>query len=96
MFIPRRFVIGVDLDDTSVDLNGPFAAWHNEHFGTNVQYENITTFDLTQVYNIDFNTLMTRLDTFRTEHWLQMVPVVHDLTTSLPAAIHSLHILKPS
>lgn len=65
-------VIAVDFDDVVFDLNGAFAKWHNITYGTNVTYRNITDFDLTKIYNVDSNTILNRLDIFRTQHWEDM------------------------
>jgi uncharacterized HAD superfamily protein len=48
-----------------------------------VRYEDITSFDLTKVFRIDFATLVERLDTFRQEHWRLMLPVENGLAALL-------------
>ena len=82
-FTPQPVVVAIDLDDTIAHLNGPFATWHNERFGTAVRYEDIISFNLIEVYEIVFPTLVQRLNTFRREHWRLMLPVEEGLATLL-------------
>jgi uncharacterized HAD superfamily protein len=54
-------IIAVDFDDVIADFNRAFLAYHNENFGTNVAYSDITTFELGLFYGIDEGLLVDRI-----------------------------------
>ncbi len=62
-------IIAVDLDDVLVDFNGSFLRWHNQKFGSNVNYGDIVDSDMTGIYDVDFVTLVNRFYQFCTDDW---------------------------
>ncbi|MFT7644574.1 MAG: putative HAD superfamily protein [Candidatus Paceibacteria bacterium] len=60
----KKPIIAVDFDDVVADFNRAFLVHHNENFGTDVAYSDITTFDLGLVYGIDDQTFVDRVVNF--------------------------------
>jgi uncharacterized protein len=62
-------ILAVDFDDIVADFNRAFLAHHNEKYASTVSYNDITTFDLGVVYQIDRETFVERAEYFcHTEH----------------------------
>jgi 5'(3')-deoxyribonucleotidase len=57
-------VIAIDFDDVVFNFNGHFIPWHNERHGSNVEYEGVCSFTLTDVYGVDADTMLERVRHF--------------------------------
>jgi uncharacterized HAD superfamily protein len=67
--------VAVDFDDVIFDFNGHFAPWHNKHFGTNVSYESITSFTLSDVYGSTDAVMLERVRQFTHENHAIVQPI---------------------
>ena len=79
-------VLAVDFDDVLAGFNLAFAKWHNEHYGTIVEYANIYSYDMALIYDTDANTIRHRVTDFSHNY--------HDLIEPLDDAAPHLRLLK--
>jgi 5'(3')-deoxyribonucleotidase len=56
--------LAIDFDDVLMSFNQGFIAYHNRMHDTQVTYEGLTTFDMTQTYKCDRETLTQRVKDF--------------------------------
>jgi len=71
----QKKVVAVDWDDVVFDFNGHFAPWHNQHFGTDVVYEKIASFRLSEVYGGTEEVMLGRVRQFTHEMHARVRPV---------------------
>jgi 5'(3')-deoxyribonucleotidase len=79
-------VLAVDFDDVVAGFNQAFIKYHNENYGTNVQYADIVTYDMAQTYGADNSIIEERVFDFYHNH--------HDMIEPLDDAIEHLLMLK--
>ena len=56
--------IGIDFDDILFDFNHKYCQFHNERYGTNLCFDDIYTYDMCVVWNIDWDEVLRRVDEF--------------------------------
>lgn len=56
--------IGIDFDDILFDFNHKYCQFHNERYGTNLCFDDIYTYDLRAVWNIDMDEAIRRVHEF--------------------------------
>ncbi len=56
--------IGIDFDDILFDFNHKYCQFHNGRYGTNLCFDDIYTYDLRAVWNIDMDEAVRRVDEF--------------------------------
>lgn len=79
-------VLAIDFDDVVAGFNQAFIRYHNEHYGTDVRYEDIVSYDMAHTYGTDIVTIESRVFDFYHNH--------HDMIEPLHEAIVSLKALK--
>lgn len=79
-------VIAVDFDDVVAGFHDAFLLYHNNHFGTDITYEGITSYDMSHTYGTDMDTILNRISDFYHNH--------HHTVSPLPDAIENLRMLK--
>ncbi len=79
-------VLAVDFDDVVAGFNQAFARWHNEYYGTSVEYDDIYSYDMALTYSTDKETILHRVFEFSHHH--------HHRVEPLYDAIESLRVLK--
>lgn len=68
--------IGIDLDDVLLNFNDPFLNFHNENFGTTYRREDITNFNVEEIWGIPTETLRDRLSQFYDTHHHESAPPI--------------------
>ncbi|MCD5381677.1 MAG: hypothetical protein LR008_03850 [Candidatus Pacebacteria bacterium] len=68
-------IVAVDFDDVVAGFNLAFATFHNDKFGTSVEYDDITTYVMTDVYKTDMETLLGRIHMFCHGHHHEIKPI---------------------
>jgi 5'(3')-deoxyribonucleotidase len=86
VFLMTKPVLAVDFDDVVAGFNQAFVQYHNHYYGTNVQYEGISSYDMTRTYGTDNETIEARVVDFYNNH--------HDMLEPLKDAIEHLKILR--
>lgn len=62
--------IGIDFDDVIADFNGWFVQYMNKQLGTSHQYNDITRFELDQVYGLPAPQVLQHIERFcHDHHW---------------------------
>ena len=57
-------IIGVDIDDVILKVNEQMQAWHNREYNTNFRFEDITEYDLWNVWKCSREEAIKRVMTF--------------------------------
>lgn len=71
----QRPVVAVDFDDVIGGFNRAFYAWHNEHYGTNIAFHEIVSYDMPRLLGIDVAQLHRRVDRFVDECHHRILPL---------------------
>lgn len=59
-----RDIVGVDIDDVKVGFNPVLQPWHNRMYGTNLEVEDIVTYDLWEVWGCKKSEAIRRVHEF--------------------------------
>jgi 5'(3')-deoxyribonucleotidase len=84
----RKKVIAVDFDDVVFNFNGHFIPWHNERHGSNVSYDAVHSFILTDVYGVDIDTMLGRVRHFTHEMHHTVLPIPGALAALKRLSLH--------
>lgn len=76
-------MIAVDFDDIIVDFVGCFVNYHNENYGSIINYDDVNEFSLEKVFNVSQEVIVDRLWKF-----------VHTQHLHLPLMLHASACLK--
>ncbi|MFH1801863.1 MAG: hypothetical protein ABH864_00255 [archaeon] len=68
-------VVGIDLDETSLDLLGPFLEFHNKRFGTSLSRSEIAGYSLVDALGCSPEDLQVRFDEFNGTSLLLLRPM---------------------
>lgn len=69
-------IIGIDKDDVLIDLNRSLHPFHNKHYGTNVTFEDLHTFDLKEMWGCTPDEALERVYKFYdSKEFQRLVPV---------------------
>ncbi len=68
-------IIGVDLDETSFDLIGPFFEWHNKRHGTTLSRADVVRYDLPGLIGCSADELQKRFEEFNTTNLISLQPM---------------------
>jgi 5' nucleotidase, deoxy (Pyrimidine), cytosolic type C protein (NT5C) len=80
----KKRVLAFDFDDVVADFVGAFYPWHNHMFGTDVQFDQVHSFNMSLVLGVDPQTLKERVSLFvRLHHHL--IEPVPGLLRAIPA-----------
>ena len=85
----NRKIIGVDFDDVTVNTNEAMCLYHNERYGTNYQLSDVTSWDLSSLWQCE------REEVFLRWHEFYASPE-HLLTAPTQGAIEALALLAQS
>jgi 5'(3')-deoxyribonucleotidase len=68
--------IAIDKDDVLINLNGGLHPYHNNHYGTNVVFEALHTFNLWEIWECTKEQAVERVfEFYHSEEFPQLVPV---------------------
>ena len=65
-----------DFDDVILDFNGAFIAWHNEKYGTNMEYSRLYTHDMPKVWDEPLEVMLSRVDEFLADTDVRFTPLI--------------------
>ncbi len=87
--------IGIDLDDVVLDFNNTLMPYHNKKFGTNYQRDDITSFELMELWKCTRKEVLRRIDEFyQSEEHRHAEPVLGVRSAlNLLASKYELHIV---
>ncbi len=68
-------VVGVDLDETSFDLIGPFFEWHNGKYGTKLSRANVMKYELLGLMGCSADELQGRFEEFNAANLILLQPM---------------------
>lgn len=71
----QKPVLTIDFDDVVVPFNLQFSIWHNEQYGTNVQYSDIYSYDMATIYGTDDTTIKKRVMRFSHQYHHRLQPL---------------------
>lgn len=57
-------IVGIDVDDVIADFNGVLQPWHNKVYGTNLKREDITDYDLWNIWKCSKGEAFRRVHEF--------------------------------
>lgn len=79
-------VLAVDFDDVFAGFHQAFTSYHNDTYGTYIQYSDIISYNMAEIYGTDDETIISRVFDFYHNH--------HDLIEPIEDAIRHLWLLK--
>jgi uncharacterized HAD superfamily protein len=68
MHTPKKKVIGIDLDDVLLDFNAALYLWHNAKHHTALEYEEITSYFLEDMWGCTREEVMAKIADFYQSH----------------------------
>lgn len=73
--MPQLIPVAFDCDDVMFELNKPLSYWLMQQFGTQIMYEDIHNFDLSEVFGVEHVEIVKRLRIFCLHYWRQQRPM---------------------
>jgi uncharacterized HAD superfamily protein len=80
-------LIAFDFDDVLMNFNAGFVTFHNRVYSTNLEYEDIFTYDMKLVYGCEANVMTERVKRF---YW----SIFHDETEPVPGVVSAVSHLR--
>lgn len=73
----ERPVVGLDFDDVLFDFNGALLVYHNEMYGTSYRLQDVTSFELKELWQCDASEAIRRMNEFvESSHHAEGLPIL--------------------